>query len=223
MRDSWYSDDRDVVKWGGLVHLATREQLGAVVQVAMFRPGKRVTLDTMSGVIAVPEAVWAHFRDLRGIRVLGEAVGLEISIIDEPFASNQRGVYFKRVAETLRRVPGRFGSSSRHRRRLALRLRRWIELGRQVGATRLLVDGSFVTAKEEPQDVDTVILLPQDFAQQLEQENPPALELEEMLLTRRPEEIFAAEDETDWEEWVEFFSLTRESDRCRKGLVEIPL
>ena len=117
----------------------------------------------------------------------------------------------------------RFGSSSRHRRRLALRLRRWIELGRQVGAERLLVDGSFVTAKEEPQDVDTVILLPQDFAQQLEQENPPALELEEMLLTRRPEEIFAAEDETDWEEWVEFFSLTRESDRCRKGLVEIPL
>ena len=117
----------------------------------------------------------------------------------------------------------RFGSSSRHRRRLALRLRRWIELGRQVGAKRWRVEGSFVTAKEEPQDVDTVILLPQDFTQQLEQENPPALELEEMLLTRRPEEIFAAEDEADWEEWVEFFSLTREPDRCRKGLVEIPL
>ncbi len=95
----------------------------------------------------------------------------------------------------------RFGSSSRRRRQLALRLRRWIELGRQVGAKRLLVDGSFVTAKEEPQDVDTVILLPQDFTQRLEQEHPPALELEEMLLTRRPEEIFAAEDETDWQEW----------------------
>ncbi len=123
----------------------------------------------------------------------------------------------------MRLAISRFGSSSRHRRRLALRLRRWIELGRQVGAKRLLVDGSFVTAKEEPQDVDTVILLPQDFTQQLEQENPPALELEEMLLTRRPEEIFAAEDEADWQEWVEFFSLTREPDRCRKGLVEIPL
>jgi len=117
----------------------------------------------------------------------------------------------------------RFGSSSRRCRRLALRLRRWIELGRQVGAKRLLVDGSFVTATEEPQDVDTVILLPQDFTQQLEQENPPALELEEMLLTRRPEEIYAAEDETDWEEWVAFFSLTRESDSRRKGLVEVPL
>ena len=120
-------------------------------------------------------------------------------------------------------VISRFGSSSRHRRRLALRLRRWIELGRQVGAKRLLVDGSFVTAKDEPQDLDTVLLLPQDFTQQLEQEHPPALELEEMLLTRRPEEIFAAEDETDWEEWVAFFSLTRELDGRRKGLVEIPL
>ena len=92
----------------------------------------------------------------------------------------------------------RFGSSSRRRRRLVLRLRRWLELGRQIGAQRLLVDGSFVTAKEESHDIDSVILLPHDFPQQLEREYTPALELEEMLLTRRPEEIFAAEDETDW-------------------------
>lgn len=30
----------------------------------------------------------------------------------------------------------RFGSSSRRRRRLVLRLRRWMELGRQIGARR---------------------------------------------------------------------------------------
>jgi hypothetical protein len=117
----------------------------------------------------------------------------------------------------------RFGSSSRRRRRLVLRLRRWLELERQIGAQRLLVDGSFVTAKEEPHDIDSVILLPHDFTQQLEREYAPALELEKMLLTRRPEEIFAAEDETDWEEWVEFFSRTREPDRRCKGLVEIRL
>jgi len=117
----------------------------------------------------------------------------------------------------------RFGSSSRRRRRLMLRLRRWIELGRQVGAQRLLVDGSFVTAKEDPHDIDSVTLLPEDFTQQLARESAPALELEEMLLTRRPEEIFAAEDETDWEEWMEFFSQTREPDRRRQGLVEIHL
>jgi len=117
----------------------------------------------------------------------------------------------------------RFGSSSHRRRRLVLRLRRWVALGQQVGATRLLVDGSFVTAREEPHDIDTVILLPPDFYQQIIQEYEPALELEAMLLTRRPEEIFAAEDETDWDEWAGFFSRTREPDGRRKGLVEIRL
>jgi hypothetical protein len=87
----------------------------------------------------------------------------------------------------------------------------------------LLVDGSFVTATEGPQDIDTVTLLPEDCTRQLEREYTPALELEEMLLTRRPEELFAAEDEIDWEEWVDFFSRTREPDGRRKGLVEIQL
>ena len=100
------------------------------------------------------------------------------------------GVYVCSEAE----VVFRFGSASRRRRRLVLRLRRWI---------------------------DTVILLPQNFTQQLARESAPALELEVMLLTRRPEEIFAAEDETDWQEWVEFFRQTREPDGRRKGLVEI--
>ena len=129
------------------------------------------------------------------------------------------GIYVCSEAEVI----FRFGSSSRRRRRLILRLRRWLELGRQVGAQRLLVDGSFVTAKEDPHDIDTVIMLPQDFTQQLAQEYAPALELEEMLLTRRPEEIFAAEDEADWEEWVDFFRQTREPDGRHKGLVEIRL
>lgn len=87
----------------------------------------------------------------------------------------------------------------------------------------MLVDGSFVTAKAEPHDIDSVIFLPEDFAQQLDREFAPALELEEMLLTCRPEELFAAEDETDWQEWVAFFRQTREADKRRKGLVEIRL
>jgi hypothetical protein len=44
-----------------------------------------------------------------------------------------------------------------------------------------------------------------------------------MLVTRCSEELFAAEDEADWEEWVKFFSQTRESDQRRKGLVEVRL
>ena len=116
-----------------------------------------------------------------------------------------------------------FGSSTPRRRRLAVRLRRWVALAREVHAPRFLLDGSFVTAKPEPGDIDAVILLPADFAARVAAEDEPAIELESMLLTRRPEELFAAEDETDWDEWATFFARTREADRRRKGLVEIRL
>jgi hypothetical protein len=81
---------------------------------------------------------------------------------------------------------------------LVLRLRRWIELCRHVGASRFLLDGSFVTAKQDPDDIDAVVLLPRNFQAQVDRGDELAMELEEMLLTRRPEEIFAAEDESDW-------------------------
>ena len=86
-----------------------------------------------------------------------------------------------------------------------------------------MVDGSFVTAKQEPGDIDAVVLLAGDFEQQVADGSDAALELEEMLLTRRPEEIFAAEDARDWNDWVEFFSRTREADGRHKGLLEIHL
>src|ERR1043165_9052563 len=120
-------------------------------------------------------------------------------------------------------VTFRFGTQSRRRQRLTLRLRRWIELGRAVGARRLLVDGSFVTAKAEPDDVDAVMFLPANFSDLVGQGVEAAVELEEMFLTRQPEELFAAEGEAVWQAWCEFFSRTRERDGRRKGLVEIVL
>ncbi len=129
------------------------------------------------------------------------------------------GLYLASESETI----FRFGSSNRRRKLLTLRLRRWIDLTRLIGGKRLLVDGSFITAKTEPHDIDSVILLPPNFQYQIEQGFEAALELEDMILTRRPEEIFAAEDDTDWNEWVAFFSLTREADGRHKGLVEVKL
>ena len=96
-----------------------------------------------------------------------------------------------------------------------------IRAGRHAG--RLLIDGSFVTAKPDPGDVDAVVLLPLGFEQLVERGLETAWELETILLTRYPEEIFAAEDDADWDAWVEFFSRTRELDGRRKGLVEVRL
>jgi hypothetical protein len=119
-------------------------------------------------------------------------------------------------------VTFRFGTGSRWRRKLALRLRRWIELGTRIGAHRLLVDGSFVTSKPVPADLDAVMLLPADFFQRLEAGDEAAAELEVMFNTRQPAELFAA-DQDLWPDWVSFFSQTREADGRRKGIVEVRL
>ncbi|WP_302118516.1 DUF6932 family protein [Allorhodopirellula heiligendammensis] len=120
-------------------------------------------------------------------------------------------------------VTFRFGSDTPRRKRLAPRLRRWVDLARAVSARRLFVDGSFVTSNPEPNDVDAVIWLPDDFVSRVSNGSFEAMELETVLLTRRPEEIFAAEDRRDWEDWLEFFSRTREPDGRRKGVVEIEI
>jgi hypothetical protein len=120
-------------------------------------------------------------------------------------------------------VTFRFGSSTPGRRRLALRLRRWIDLCRAVQARRLLVDGSFVTKKADPGDIDAVVMLPLDFDARLKDGEEAAIELDTMIRTRRPEELFADGDDETWDEWVAFFARVRGTIGKRKGLVEVQL
>lgn len=98
-----------------------------------------------------------------------------------------------------------------------------MQLVRDVQAVRLLVDVSFVTAKQEPEDVDALVQLTPVFETMLAEGRDNAIEFFEMLSTRQPEEIFAAEDSSDWDGWVESFSRTSELTGVRKGLVEILL
>ena len=110
-----------------------------------------------------------------------------------------------------------------HREGLLERIRTWIKLARDVKARRLLLDGSFITVKDEPGDVDAAVLLPEDFHDRLRAGDSKAVELHEMLFTRQPKELFAAEDEENWWRWVEFFGKTREANGRRKGLIEVTL
>ena len=49
MKDTWYGDNRDIVKWGTLAHLAARESIKTIVQIPYLRPGDRPPLQTGSG------------------------------------------------------------------------------------------------------------------------------------------------------------------------------
>ena len=112
---------------------------------------------------------------------------------------------------------------SEERQRLLDRIHHWISLARAVRARRLLLDGSFVTAKDSPGDVDAVVLLPENFREQLRAGHLRALQLYDVLRTREPKELFAAEDEADWWGWFGFFSRTREASGRHKGLIEVEL
>lgn len=117
----------------------------------------------------------------------------------------------------------RFGQSTPRREYVMGRLRRWLELARAAGARRFLINGSFVTDKAEPGDVDAVVWLPGDFRAQVEIGKPEAIELETMLRDREPKELFPAHSQEMWEGWVGFFNQTREMDGRRKGVVEVIL
>jgi hypothetical protein len=120
-------------------------------------------------------------------------------------------------------VLARFGHSTPRRVYLMGRLRRWLELARAVGAQRLFIDGSFVTEKVEPGDVDAVVWLPDSFREQVSAARSEAIELQTMVSTREPKELFSTYSSEMWEGWVEFFSQTREPDARRKGVVEVTL
>jgi len=65
---------------------------------------------------------------------------------------------------TLEETLARFGGGTRQRRLCAGRLRHVYDLARRTGHLhRLVVFGSFVTSKPEPNDVDVVLVMTDDF------------------------------------------------------------
>ncbi len=64
---------------------------------------------------------------------------------------------------TLDQVAARFGQESELRRVQVESLRWLVDLARRAGAQRLIVNGSFVTDVLEPNDVDCVVLVGEEF------------------------------------------------------------
>lgn len=128
------------------------------------------------------------------------------------------GLHRATETETL----ARFAVGSPERKRLGRTVSHWLRLSRSAGSKRFCLNGSFVTAKEVPNDVDAVVWLGADFAERMTRGNVDAIVLAEILGARADEHLFAAEDGRDWNDWIDFFSRTNDSS-VRKGLVEVML
>jgi hypothetical protein len=83
MRDSWYGDNRDLIKWGVLVRLADLFEARRVLQLAYYRPAVFGRLVIDGNEYDIPEEVIAHFRNLRTIGSLGSNV--RVTVFDPVF------------------------------------------------------------------------------------------------------------------------------------------
>jgi hypothetical protein len=127
------------------------------------------------------------------------------------------GVHLATELETV----SRFGTSNPLRQRLMADVAIWLSLARTIKAVRFLIDGSFVTAKPLPNDVDCVVLTPRDFDEQVNWGRMEAVKLYQAARSRKPGELFIAPTVDHWDDWVGFFGRTR--DGQPKGMIEVIL
>jgi len=129
---------------------------------------------------------------------------------------------------TLEEIRLRFGSFQASDRRVQLfkRLEQLVvELRRSGRFAALVVDGSFVTAKPAPEDVDVIVVLHRDHDWTADL-GPSDYALVSRPLLRRKfgfDVLLAAEGGADHERYVEFFGRVREDASMRKGMLRIKL
>ena len=106
MKDQWYADPRDLVKWGALVHLADRYAADEIVQVAYYRPSDWRDLDIDGERVAISKTVLELFRDIRRVEQLKTRA--TVKVIDWPFDDRERYhaqlLQYLSQSETLRRI-----------------------------------------------------------------------------------------------------------------------
>jgi hypothetical protein len=83
MRDRWYADNRDLIKWGVLLRLAESFDAPRILQLAFYRPSKFDQLVIDGKEHNIPKEVIAHFRNLRTIGSISSKV--RVTVFDPVF------------------------------------------------------------------------------------------------------------------------------------------
>ncbi|MGA7677149.1 MAG: hypothetical protein WCA51_02095 [Dehalococcoidia bacterium] len=101
MKDKWYADNRDLIKWGGIAHLCNETGIKYVLQVAYYSKSTWSPLDFNNKKVPIPEKVLSHFRDIKDVERLGEKLGLHICVENHNFSRHNRDVYHKSVCKLI--------------------------------------------------------------------------------------------------------------------------
>jgi len=97
MRDIWYADKRDVVKWATLLHLADTNKASDIIQVAYYRPDSWPSLDVDGRAVPLSSDVLNHFRSVRN--GLGTQTRFNIHVWNDEFSD--RDSYTRTVASRI--------------------------------------------------------------------------------------------------------------------------
>jgi hypothetical protein len=107
MRDFWYSDNRDLLKWALLIHLADKHKLKTIIQVPFWRrENKQMYFTLRDKRIPIPDEVWSFFRDIRHIKQLGSKCGITLKVVGEEFTHPERLKYSTLVVQYLKGCKG---------------------------------------------------------------------------------------------------------------------
>lgn len=107
MRNTWYADDRDLIKWGGIIHLCNTTGINHVMQVAYFRNSSWGLLEFDGKDVPIPEDVITHFRDIGDIKRLAKMAGITIDIVTEEFVHSEREAYTNSVCQRIQNLSQR--------------------------------------------------------------------------------------------------------------------
>jgi len=103
MKDIWYSDNRDLVKWGVLLKLAELHGADTILQVAYYRSNTwpKIEIDGVS--YSLPGAILEHFRRVGNAGALRS--NAKILVVDLPW--QDRAAYLEHVLRCIRDLPER--------------------------------------------------------------------------------------------------------------------
>jgi hypothetical protein len=87
MRDIWYADNHDLIKWGVLFRLAEKYEATRIVQVVYYRPSNFGQIEIDGQQVAIPEEVIAHFRNVRAVGSIDSHI--RVAVFDPVFQNRQ--------------------------------------------------------------------------------------------------------------------------------------
>ncbi len=87
MRDKWYSDKRDLVKWSVLLLIARKHFSEKIFQIAYFRHSHYDKLQIDGREYEIPSETLAHFRSIRNIAKLTSQP--EVIVFNDEFGDRE--------------------------------------------------------------------------------------------------------------------------------------